>query len=193
MNSARSAVIGSASDMAAPYRRIISEADLSLSEYGNRYSDEDCFENLLSVWTHYGRPPTFREMGRAPSTVKGKAYQRFGTWIEALEAFVSRTNSDTPEPRDKSEKRPDPRRAAKRVAVIPPEACRDIKLGLRFQILRRDYFKCTLCGNSPATDPQCRLHVDHVVPHSKGGKTVPANLRALCDRCNLGRGALYTD
>lgn len=56
---------------------------------------------------------------------------------------------------------------------------------LRYDIMRRDGFKCQLCGAS-AKDG-VRLHVDHIIPVSKGGKTEPSNLRTLCERCNLGK------
>lgn len=56
---------------------------------------------------------------------------------------------------------------------------------LRYDILKRDNFKCQICG-STAQDG-VKLHVDHIVPVSKGGKTVKSNLRTLCDRCNLGK------
>ena len=56
---------------------------------------------------------------------------------------------------------------------------------LRYDILRRDGFKCQICG-ATAQDG-VKLHVDHIIPVSKGGKTEPSNLRTLCDRCNLGK------
>ena len=56
---------------------------------------------------------------------------------------------------------------------------------LRYDILKRDNFKCQICG-STAQDG-VKLHVDHIIPVSKGGKTVKSNLRTLCDRCNLGK------
>ncbi len=58
---------------------------------------------------------------------------------------------------------------------------------LRYDILRRDNFRCQLCGASAKDGVQ--LHIDHIVPVSKGGKTEPKNLRTLCDRCNMGKGA----
>ena len=60
-------------------------------------------------------------------------------------------------------------------------------LQLRFQILKRDNFKCCACGASPAKDPDVELHVDHIIPWSKGGETVLENLQTLCSRCNLGK------
>ena len=59
---------------------------------------------------------------------------------------------------------------------------------LRYQILKRDNFKCCACGASPAKDPSIELHIDHIVPWSKGGETKPDNLQTLCSRCNLGKG-----
>ncbi|MBP3922045.1 MAG: topoisomerase DNA-binding C4 zinc finger domain-containing protein [Ruminiclostridium sp.] len=29
--------------------------------------------------------------------------------------------------------------------------------------------------------------MDHIVPVSKGGKSIPSNLRTLCERCNIGK------
>ena len=60
---------------------------------------------------------------------------------------------------------------------------------LRYQVLCRDGHRCVLCGAS-AKDG-VKLHVDHIIPVSKGGKTELSNLRTLCERCNLGKGASY--
>lgn len=56
---------------------------------------------------------------------------------------------------------------------------------LRYTILKRDGFRCQLCGASAKEG--AKLHIDHIVPVSKGGKTVVSNLRTLCDRCNMGK------
>ena len=58
---------------------------------------------------------------------------------------------------------------------------------LRYQVLKRDNFKCCACGASPAKDPSVELHIDHIIPWSKGGKTTIENLQTLCSRCNLGK------
>ncbi len=56
---------------------------------------------------------------------------------------------------------------------------------LRYDILKRDGFRCVLCGMS--SKDGAILHVDHIVPIAKGGRTEPSNLRTLCERCNLGK------
>ena len=56
---------------------------------------------------------------------------------------------------------------------------------LRYDIFKRDNYRCQICG-STAQDG-VKLHIDHIVPVSKGGHTTPSNLRVLCDRCNLGK------
>ena len=56
---------------------------------------------------------------------------------------------------------------------------------LRYNILKRDDFRCQICGAT--AQEGAKLHVDHIVPVSRGGKTVASNLRTLCDRCNMGK------
>lgn len=166
-------------------------AGLDTSALGRRYTDEECYRNLLKVWTHYGRPPKYLEMGEPPSEVGGKAYmRRFGTWNKALAAFVDRVNAEpAPTPiltEPISEIVPGKERPQR--SVRPSEDVREVPLGLRFRVLHRDSFKCTLCGDHPARNAECRLHVDHVMPWSKGGRTREDNLRTLCADCNVGRG-----
>lgn len=56
---------------------------------------------------------------------------------------------------------------------------------LRFKVLKRDNYKCKICGASERDG--VKLHIDHIIPVSKGGKTEIQNLQVLCDRCNLGK------
>lgn len=60
-------------------------------------------------------------------------------------------------------------------------------LRLRFEILKRDNFKCQYCGRNP-TEDDCKLQVDHIIPKSKGGSTIRDNLITSCEECNLGKG-----
>ncbi len=67
------------------------------------------------------------------------------------------------------------------------EQRRMMTASLRYDVMRRDNFRCTLCGAVAGNG--VTLHVDHIVPLAKGGKTEMSNLRTLCDRCNIGKGA----
>ncbi len=162
-------------------------AGLQPVRMGRRYSQEEYFENLLEVWTHYGRQPLYADMDRPPSKITAGGYERrFGSWSKALVAFVDRMNSgdaDTVAPAL------EPAAIPAKAVPTPVEDRRKIPLSLRYAVLRRDSFKCTVCGNSPAVDPTCILHVDHVVPFSRGGRTVESNLRATCAACNIGKSA----
>lgn len=54
---------------------------------------------------------------------------------------------------------------------------------LRFQIFERDGYRCVCCKKE--TDD---LEIDHIVPISKGGKSVYSNLQTLCHECNVKKG-----
>jgi 5-methylcytosine-specific restriction endonuclease McrA len=133
-------------------------------------------------------------MNQPPSSIPISAYEhKWGTWTKALVAFLKRVNSDIRQEETKaapvleeSKARPTFRRQLGRRRT-KEEDQRQIKLGLRYEVLKRDRFRCVLCGASPATHLGCALHVDHVIPWSKGGKTVTGNLRSLCETCNLGK------
>ena len=62
---------------------------------------------------------------------------------------------------------------------------RTISLKLRSEILRRDDYKCVHCGRR--SDDGVKLHIDHILPFSKGGLTVKENLQTLCNECNIGK------
>lgn len=180
------------------WQRAVEKAGLTISNRGKRYSETDYFENLLKAWTHYGRQPTYGEMDRAPSRIRAKAYEaKWGTWRKGLKAFLERVNADVAESRVNQEPLPSEkplrashsRKGINKSRVLKNAQRRDITLGLRYDVLRRDRFRCVICGASPAAKLDCELHVDHVTPVAHGGKTVPENLRILCSQCNVGKGA----
>ena len=59
--------------------------------------------------------------------------------------------------------------------------------GKRYDILRRDHYRCQICGRRQSDG--AKLEVDHIIPVSKGGKTVDENLQTLCHECNQGKKA----
>lgn len=56
---------------------------------------------------------------------------------------------------------------------------------LRDKIARRDNYTCQICGKYMPDG--VGLHIDHIVPISKGGKSVPSNLQVLCSKCNMSK------
>ncbi|MCR5460861.1 MAG: HNH endonuclease [Acetatifactor sp.] len=62
---------------------------------------------------------------------------------------------------------------------------------LRYRVLKRDGFRCQICGHGQADG--VKLHVDHILPVSKGGRTIMSNLRTLCSSCNLGKRDKYDE
>lgn len=58
---------------------------------------------------------------------------------------------------------------------------------LRYDVIKRDGFRCQICGRSVKNNPKIELEVDHIIPISKGGKTIKSNLQTLCRECNRGK------
>ena len=56
---------------------------------------------------------------------------------------------------------------------------------IRFEVFKRDSFKCQYCGRSA---PEVVLHVDHIKPVAEGGTNDLMNLITSCADCNLGKG-----
>ena len=57
---------------------------------------------------------------------------------------------------------------------------------LRERIMERDNYTCQMCGKY--MPDEVGLHVDHIIPVAKGGKSIESNLQVLCDKCNLRKG-----
>jgi hypothetical protein len=75
------------------------------------------------------------------------------------------------------------REACERVVVREPISTRT-----RFFILKRDGYRCQICGADAKTDTSVQLHIDHKTAVAKGGSSDISNLWVLCSRCNLGKG-----
>jgi 5-methylcytosine-specific restriction endonuclease McrA len=151
-----------------------------------KYTTRDLMENMKAVWDTLGKPPDGNQMKKPLSKFSRLPYVwRFGSWKRALEVFVLYANC---------------RSAKKRAELLEESAhkrgagsARHITKGTRFDVLKRDNYKCRLCGASPAVDPRVRLQVDHIIPWSKGGRTVEGNLQTLCMECNIGKGVKSID
>ena len=61
---------------------------------------------------------------------------------------------------------------------------------LRFEVFKRDEFKCIYCGRKP---PTVVLNIDHIDPVSKGGTNDINNLVTACFDCNNGKSNIKLD
>lgn len=140
------------------------------------YSDEALFANIMTLWEHRGRQPRLAELDTPPSKISGGPYKRrFRKWNSALHEFVVYANAADLVPA-RTEETP-----------IAKRTSRTADLRIRFQVLKRDDFRCQACGKSPSAFPGLHLHVDHKVAWSNGGETTLDNLQTLCEPCNIGK------
>ena len=61
---------------------------------------------------------------------------------------------------------------------------RSVHVPLANKVLKRDEYTCKICGRK---SPDVILEIDHIKPHSKGGRTVLENLQTLCMECNFAK------
>lgn len=59
-----------------------------------------------------------------------------------------------------------------------------IPKSVRFEVFKRDKFKCQYCGSSA---PEVLLHIDHINPVANGGTNEIINLVTACFSCNSGK------
>ncbi len=57
--------------------------------------------------------------------------------------------------------------------------------GVRFEVFKRDSFRCQYCGRSA---PDVILECDHIIPVASGGTNDLINLVTACRDCNRGKG-----
>lgn len=141
-------------------------------------------ENLAAVWRRLGRQPRHRDMIKRCGISRYSAslyIDRFGSWNRMMTVFARFA---------RGERVALPATPARTVRSRRNRASRRISARLHSRVLIRDNCQCRMCGTSPLKDPAITLHVDHILPWSKGGRTALGNLQTLCARCNRGKGDL---
>ena len=63
-----------------------------------------------------------------------------------------------------------------------------IPKGMRKEVFKRDNYTCVQCGASK--EDGATLHIDHIIPVSRGGTDELDNLQTLCSDCNLNKSDL---
>lgn len=153
-------------------------------------TDEQLFENLEHLWEALGRQPTKNDYFKPLSQYSYAPYKRrFGSYRKALEAFVA---SFGPGPTAEANEESAVTDAHSNRVDSPARhmTSRNISWRMRFLVMRRDNFRCRLCGASPALKPVTVLVVDHIKCWESGGETVMQNLQTLCQPCNGGKSNL---
>jgi hypothetical protein len=170
------------------WNEALKRAGLNVREEKN-VSDKDLFLNLENVWISLGRQPVIRDLVKPHSRYSYHIYnERFGGWRKALVAFVTYINESEPDT-DEGPTYTVPSKPEK--SLVKRRTSRAISDRMRFRVLSRDGFTCQSCGASPIKERGIELHVDHILPWSKGGETTEENLQTKCKQCNLGKGNAF--
>ena len=145
---------------------------------------KELFDEMNRIWSINNQRPSKAEWESSnPKYAYGTYCKRFNGWLNACAAFTEyKSGGSLPEIDELNFK------IEKNNKISSEENKREIPLGLRLKVFKRDNFKCIFCGRSPAIESGVTLHVDHIHPFSKGGKTILDNLQTLCEKCNWGKG-----
>lgn len=140
----------------------------------NRYSIKELFDNIDEVWKFKKGQPILNDMQNPPSKIHyGTYFNRFGSWKKALKEFIKYKNGG-------------------KLKIIEEKLTKTVKRkinnSVRYDVMKKDNFKCCLCGKSPAIDSTITLEIDHIIPISKGGNNDYCNLQTICNKCNNGKG-----
>lgn len=151
---------------------------------GSIIPSDYCY-NLINNGIDLSKPTLFEHLGRGSYRCLGEKYpyngnvyhneQMVGICKDGERKIFGLSDKSTQNPQKKTQRSRDP------------------STRLRFEVLYRDRFTCRFCGASPTKDPSVTLHVDHIIPWSKGGETSLNNLQTLCSKCNLGKSDLLIE
>jgi len=139
------------------------------------YTPEELVDNLEVLWKKVGRPPGSRQIRQMGAKISLTPYRRiWGSVRKACESIARFHRGEI---------------TREQLLGGSVEAVRrkKVPLDVRWSVLKRDNYRCVVCGASPAVDHSVRLEVDHIVPVAKGGSNDLGNLRTLCQNCNVGK------
>jgi HNH endonuclease/Homing endonuclease associated repeat len=176
------------------WRNFVLKANLDPTDHVSFIPDKDLFAEIERIWIALGKQPTTTEMKKGISKYSLDTFsRRFGGWRNALQAFLEYVHSSDVENTQALVSIEDsiPKlvvsEAKQNFKLSPKKTPRNVNVKLRFTVFQTDSFRCRSCGASPAKTPEIELHVDHIIPWSKGGETEIQNLQTLCSKCNFGK------
>jgi 5-methylcytosine-specific restriction endonuclease McrA len=140
-----------------------------------RYTPEQLVENLEAVWKQLGFPPGKRQIRKYGQKISEGPYKKiWGSVHSACQSIAK--HHDGKITREELLK-----------GNLSANIRHSIPLKIRWEVLKRDNYKCQKCGRSPSVDHKVRLEVDHKDPVAKGGQNDIDNLQTLCWECNQGK------
>lgn len=140
-----------------------------------RYSPDQLIDNLEKVWKELSYPPSRRQIAKYGEKISEGPYRHHWGSVhaacKALEAFHNKTIT--------------------REQLLAKNTDANIRTTVplkdRWAVLKRDHYRCKICGASPSSDHQVKLEIDHIIPVAEGGRNDIGNLQTLCQRCNQGK------
>jgi hypothetical protein len=154
------------------WRAALREIGIERGVQAREYSAQELMENLQIVWDQLGRRPGKRNLAKFGYGFSERPYiNKWGSLENACRLFVDFANGIITEDQLFS--------ASKDINVR-----KTIPLKDRWEVLKRDHYRCVKCGARP---PNVGLEIDHIHPFSKGGSNEVSNLQTLCNLCNQGK------
>lgn len=155
----------------------------SKKPYNQIYSENDLFIELQRIRDIYWQRPSRWEREQSNPQISYKTYiHRFGSRENACASFLKFKLGDF---EIKKAIIANKKVWNKSQHTNKPKTTRDIPINIRYQVLKRDNFKCKYCWKSPALESGIHLHIDHIIPYSKWWSNNIDNLQVLCQKCNI--------
>src|SRR5262249_2167930 len=119
------------------------------------YDNEALLVELERLWKELGHAPRGLDISRHGKYSLHAYTNRWGSIRRLCERFVACKRGELP-------------RAAILADAVRNER-KQVSGRMRWKVMERDCFRCICCGRSPASEPGCKLHVDHINPVLQGG------------------------
>lgn len=145
-------------------------------EMGTIYSEfQKQFKNLARGYREMNGirfpPPTLEQLIKLSKKIGRSKKQAFEFWEKTQRLKRKITDFKTLVNKSQNRKR-----------RVPPK--------LRFEVLKRDKFRCFFCGR---TAEEAKLEVDHITPVVRGGRGDKDYLLTVCRECNVGKGTSHPE
>ena len=157
------------------WRRALGRVGIETGVKSRRFSSRELMDNLELAWRELGRPPGARLIAQHGFRISGPTYRRRWGSLQNACTLLARFKKGEITERQLLGTTPSQQRQTRTA----------LSLKVRWDVLKRDNYRCVRCGKRP---PDVVLEVDHKVSVKCGGTNDISNLRTLCWPCNHGKG-----